>query len=347
LSAAVVVGALTACSTSPGSAVDATPLGPAATVRLGYFANVTHAPALVGLARGTFAEELGNTDLSVQAFNAGPAAIEALSAGAVDATFIGPSPAINGFIRSEGEALRIVAGSTSGGAQLVVHEGITGPEDLRGANLATPQLGGTQDVALRAWLAERGLETNLSGSGDVVITPTENGQTLQLFREGRIDGAWVPEPWASRLVLEADGAVLVDERDLWTDGRFLTTHLVVAPRFLAEHPETVEALLRGELAAIDWINENPDEAKTLVNEEITEVTGTPLSEDVLERSFSGITFTHDPLAETLDELLADAVEAGTTQDASLDGIYDLRILNAVLRDRGADAPVSAAGLGLD
>jgi NitT/TauT family transport system substrate-binding protein len=314
------------------------------TLRLGYFANVTHAPALVGVANRHFADALGDTRLATQVFNAGPSAIEALTAGAIDATFIGPNPAINGFIQSQGEALRIVSGSTSGGAQLVVQPEIDTPEDLAGTNLATPQLGGTQDVALRTWLTAHGLENSVSGGGEVTITPTENAQTLQLFQDGQIQGAWVPEPWASRLVIDAGGTVLVDERDLWPGGRFLTTHLIVSEDFLEEHPRTVEALIRGELAAIDWITAHPDEAAVLVNAEIEAETSKPLSGEVLARAFSGVTFTHDPLSATLEDLLADGVAAGTTEDASLDGIYDLRLLNAVLADLGRD-PVSAAGLG--
>jgi len=352
LAAAALVTTLAACSSASGettgSSDDASSGAstgtPAEEIRLGYFANVTHAPALVGLANGTFEEELGDTVLSTQVFNAGPSAIEALNAGAIDATFIGPNPAINGFIQSQGESLRIVSGSTSGGAQFIVQPEIDGPEDLVGTNLASPQLGGTQDVALRTWLTEQGLENSISGGGDVTITPTENAQTLQLFQDGQIQGAWVPEPWASRLVVDAGGKVLVDEKDLWEDGQFLTTHLIVSADFLAEHPQTVEALIRGELAAIDWINTHPDEAPALVNAEIEAETSKPLSDAVLARAFEGVTFTYDPLADTLEQLLADGVTAGTTQEASLDGIYDLRLLNKVLTDAGLE-PVSAAGLG--
>lgn len=350
LAATALLATLSACSGASGEPTEEespTSLGAADEVRLGYFANVTHAPALVGVARGTFAEALGDTELSTQVFNAGPSAIEALNAGALDVTFIGPNPAINNFIQSSGEALRIVSGSTSGGAQFIVREGIDDAEDLRGTNLATPQLGGTQDVALRSWLPEHDLQTSISGGGDVTITPTENAQTLQLFQDNQLDGAWVPEPWASRLVVEAGGKVLVDERDLWPNGEFLTTHVIVATQFLEDHPETVEAIIRGELAAIEWINANADEAKTVVNAEIEELTSRALSDEVLERAFSGIAFTIDPLAGTLEELLADGVAAGTTQEASIEGIYDLRILNAILRDEDAGSPVSAAGLGLE
>lgn len=332
-----------ACSSTDASAGPVTPT-PATELRLGYFGNVTHAPALVGVARGLFAAELGDTTLSTQVFNAGPAALEALNAGAIDAAFIGPNPAVNGFIKSSGESLRIIAGATAGGAQLVVRDGITSAADLVGAELATPQLGGTQDVALRSWLTAQGLETSITGGGDVTITPTENAQTLQLFRGGTLDGAWLPEPWASRLVLDAGAHVLVDEKELWPGGKFLTTHLIVAKAFLDAHPQTVEALLRGTVTAVDWLNANPGEAPAVVNAEIAKVAGTPLSAPVIARAFTAITFSVDPLATTLEPLLAAAVAAGTTEKATLDGIYDLRLLNAVLTADGRPT-VSAAGLG--
>ena len=337
---------LAACSPGTSDAADAPAAssGPADELRLGYFANVTHAPALVGVAGGQFEEALGDTKLTTQVFNAGPAAIEALNAGAIDATFIGPNPAINNFVKSNGEAVRIIAGSTSGGAQLVVREGIDTAADLEGTKIASPQLGGTQDVALRAWLTENGLENDIQGGGDVAVTPTENAQTLTLFQNGELDGGWLPEPWASRLVLDAGAHVLVDEKDLWDDGQFLTTHLIVRTDFLEEHPETVEALLRGEVAAIDWLDANPDEAKTLVNGEIEKIAGKPLSDAVLDRAFTNITFTTDPLAGTLNTLLEDGVTAGTTTEADLNGIYDLSLLNKVLTEAGQPT-VSAAGLG--
>lgn len=342
LAALPLLAALAACGS--GAAADPVDAGPATELRLGYFANVTHAPALVGVAKGLFADELGDTELTTQVFNAGPAAIEALNAGAIDAAFLGPNPALNGFIKSKGESLRIVAGSTSGGAQLVVRPGITSAADLVGTNLASPQLGGTQDVALRSWLTAQGLRNSITGDGDVTITPTENAQTLQLFSGGKLDGAWLPEPWASRLVLDAGAHVLVDEKDLWDGGRFLTTHLIVSRAFLDEHPETVEALVRGTVASVDWLTANPTEAPEVVNAEIARTAGKPLSDEVIRRAFTNITFTIDPLARTLDTLLAAGVTAGTTERASLDGIYDLRLLNKVLTEDGRPT-VSAAGLG--
>ena len=338
---AAVAALLAGCGL--GSAEAAAP-GPARELRLGYFANVTHAPALVGVSQGLLAARLGSTKLTTQVFNAGPAAIEALFAGAIDAAYVGPVPAINGYLRSKGEALRIVAGATSGGAQLVVRPGITSAADLVGANLASPQLGGSQDVALRAWLGAQGLKTFTSGGGDVLITPTENAQTLQLFRSGRVDGAWVPEPWASRLVLEAGAKVLVDERTLWPKGQFVTTHLIVSKTFLDQHPSTVQALVAGQVEAVDWIAANPTRAPGVVNAEIAKSTGKPLSQAVMTRAFANIEVTVDPLAGSLRKDLADAVAAGVARNGDLQGIYDLRPLNAILGAAGRP-PVSAEGLG--
>ncbi|MFF5624519.1 ABC transporter substrate-binding protein [Microbacterium sp. LWH10-1.2] len=315
-------------------------------VRLGYFANVTHAPALVGLSEGLFQDALGDVDVKTEVFNAGPAAIEALSAGAIDATYIGPNPAINTFIQSGGESANIIAGATSGGAALVVRDGIDKPEDLKGKNIATPQLGNTQDVALRSWLAEEGFETSTSGGGDVTITPTENAQTLTLFQDGQLDGAWLPEPWVSRLVVEAGAHVLVDEADLWPDGAFPTTVLLVRKDFAEEHPKIVEELLEGHIAAVQWLDEHADEAPAVINDALEKATGKKLSDEVLARALENVTFTVDPHAETFTKLVENGLAAGTQKKGSIDGLFDLTPLNALLKKAGEDT-VSAAGLGED
>lgn len=333
---------------TPAPAADAAPAGnPAAELKLGYFGNVTHAPALVGVSRGFIADELGSTKLSTQVFNAGPAAIEALNAGAIDATYIGPNPAINSFVKSQGESVNIIAGAAAGGAQLVVKPQINSPADLRGRTLASPQLGGTQDVALRAWLSSQGYRTNVDGSGDVAINPTENAQTLKLFQDGKLDGAWLPEPWASRLVLTAGAKVLVDEKDLWDGslsgkpGEFPTTILIVNQKFASDHPDTVKALLKGHVKSVEWLNAAPaGEKATAINAALKEAAGAELKADVIDRSLKNIVFTVDPLAGTYQKLLADGVTAGTTKQADINGIFDLRALNSVSGEK-----TSAAGLG--
>lgn len=265
----IAVGAVVASSVSRNTdAQAATPSPtPAEELKLGYFGNITHAAALVGINQGFLAKELGSTKLSTATFNAGPAAIEALNAGAIDAAYIGPNPAINSFVKSGGESVSVIAGAAAGGAQLVVRPDINSAADLKGKTLATPQLGGTQDVALRAWLGSQGYDTNVDGSGDVAINPTDNAQTLKLFQDGKLDGAWLPEPWASRLVLQAGAKVLVDEKDLWDGsasgkpGEFPTTILIVNKTFAAEHPDTVKALLRGHAKSVAWLNDTPPRRK--------------------------------------------------------------------------------------
>ncbi|MBI9114133.1 ABC transporter substrate-binding protein [Sanguibacter suaedae] len=346
---------LTGCATTgkPANAVHEDQ-GPATEVRIGYFANVTHAPALVADARGLFEDALGeDVKVTVSVFNAGPAAVEALRGGSVDIAYVGPNPAITGYVTTNGALLRIVAGSTSGGAQLVVDPAVRVVGDLAGATIATPQRGGTQDVAARAYLAEHGLTTDLTGGGDVSLVPTANAQTLQLFTDGRLDGGWLPEPWASRLVLEAGAEVLVDERDLWPGGHFVSTNVVASQEFLGEHPESVQAVLEAHVQALEWLRTHPDEAAGLLNETLAETAGKPLRDDVLDRALGNLTFTPDPLAETLATVFDDGLAAGTTQlplgipeDGALDGIYDLRLLNTVLAAHG-DSPVDAAGLGKD
>ena len=350
----IVVGAVVASTVSRNTEAQAVEPTPAAELKLGYFGNVTHATALVGIKEGFLAEALGSTALSTETFNAGPAAIEALNAGAIDAAYIGPNPAINSFVKSQGESVKIVAGAAAGGAQLVVKPEITSPRDLKGRILASPQLGGTQDVALRAWLSDQGYKTNVDGSGDVAINPTENAQTLKLFQDGKLDGAWLPEPWASRLVLQAGAKVLVDEKDLWDGsstgkpGEFPTTILIVNQKFAADHPETVKALLAGHVKSVAWLNEAPAAQKaSLINSALRESAGAALADDVLARSLANITFTLDPLAGSYPQLLQDGVEAGTTKQADINGLFDLRPLNDVIATGGGAKPVSAAGLGQD
>ena len=345
-------GAAVASTVSRTNEAAAAPVAPAATpaaeLRLGYFGNITHAPALIGVSQGLIAKSLGETRLSTQVFNAGPAAIEALNAGALDATYIGPNPALNSYVKSKGESISIIAGTASGGAQLVVKPGISSAADLAGKKVATPQLGGTQDVALRAWLGAQGYRTNTDGSGDVAINPTENAQTLKLFQDGKLDGAWLPEPWASRLVLQAGAKVLVDEKDLWEKGEFVTTVLIVNKNFAAAHPDTVKALLKGHVASVDWLNTAPAaEKSTVLNAALEDSAGAGLPADVMDRSLGNIVFTVDPLAGTYTKLLQDGVDAGTTKQADITGIFDLAALNSVLREDATDTKIPAQGLGKD
>ncbi|MER5262927.1 ABC transporter substrate-binding protein [Actinosynnema sp. NPDC002837] len=329
--------ALAGCSRiDRGESAPAQNQGAAAEVRLGYFPNVTHAAALIGVDKGFFAKELGSTKLTTQTFNAGPDAVNALLGSSLDVSFIGSGPAINAYAKSGGEAVRLVAGATSGGAQLVVKPEITSPADLNGKVLTTPQLGNTQDVALKKWLADEKL--------DVQVTNVENSQSLDLFKRGDVQGAWAPEPWSSRLVLDAGAKVLLDEKDLWEDGKFPTTVVLVRAKFLQEHPQTVEALLRGHLAATDFALDHEVEAKQVVNNALKQLTGKALGEPVLDRAFDNIELTLDPQAKSFPRLAQDAVTAGVAKEAAnVAGLADLTLLNKVLSAAGKPT-VDTAGL---
>ena len=328
-------------ATAPGSAVGsgAPPAAaPQGSLRLGYFPNITHATALVGVESGLFNEALGpGVTFEVSSFNAGGAASEALLNGAIDATYIGPNPAINAFAQSQGAAIRIIAGATSGGAYLVVKPEISSVADLRGKKLATPQLGNTQDVALRTWLANNGLATNRQGGGDVSILPQENAQTLETFTTGQVDGAWVPEPWATRLVQEGGGKVLLDEKSLWPEGKFVTTHLIVRTDYLEAHQDIVRALLAGHLAANDLVNSDPAKAQELTNQGIEKVTGKTIAEHVLTTAWPNLTFTVDPIASSLKGSAEHATAVGLLDPVDLSGIYDLDLLNELLTVAGKPA----------
>ena len=329
--------ALTAgCGAGGGSAAAGQEGAKPVTLRLGYFPNVTHATPIVGVEKGLFADALGgDVELKTSTFNAGPAAIEALFSGAIDATYIGPNPTVNGFVESQGDAVRVISGAASGGAALVVRDGIDSPADLKGTTLATPQLGNTQDVALRYWLSRQGLPSTLEGGGDVKIAPQENAQILDAFAAGAIDGAWVPEPNVTRLV-EAGGKVLVDERSLWPDGQFVTTNLIVNPKYLSEHRDVVKKLLAGQVAATEYLNDDTAEAQRVVGEAIAKLSGKPLPEGVIGKAWKNITFTDDPEPSSLLAGAKHAAEVGTLEGGvpDLDGLYDLSLLNEVLAAKG-------------
>jgi len=307
-------------------------------IRVGAFPNITHAQPMIGKANSWFEKAMGpNVKIEWRSFNAGPSAIEALFAGAIDMTYVGPNPAINGYVRSNGEALRIVAGATSGGASLVVRgdSGINKAADFHGKRIASPQMGNTQDIALRAWLKSQGLKTRDKG-GDVTVMPIANPDQLTLFLKKEIDAAWAPEPWASRLVHEANGRVFLDERTLWPQGQFLTTELIVSTKFLQAHPDLVKKWLQAHVELTDWINGHVPEAKQILNQQIQKETGKALAAPVLDDSFSHLQVTYDPLRQQLLRAAQLAFDAGFLgrQMPDLSRIYDLTLLNQVLTAEG-------------
>ena len=241
-----------------------------ARIRIGYFPNITHAQAIVGIANGVFQNEIGsNIKIDTKVFNAGPSVIEAMFARELDIAYIGPSPAINGYVKSGGQALRIVAGATSGGAALVIRSGsgIARVEDFHRKRIASPQLGNTQDVALRAWLKNNGMVLSERG-GDVQVLPIKNADQLTLFLTKQIDGAWTVEPWVSRLVKEGGGKIFLEESALWENGEYVTANIIVNKKFLDNHPDIVKKWLKAHVNVTIWINGHLPEAKEIINREL-------------------------------------------------------------------------------
>jgi NitT/TauT family transport system substrate-binding protein len=296
--------------------------------RLGLFPNVTHGQALVGVEDGTFARALGGK-LETRMFHAGPAAMEALLAGDLDASYVGPGPAVIAFLRSRGEGLRVVAGAVSGGAVLVVRDA-TKPGDLVGKRVATPQLGNTQDVALRVWLGEHGLDTKRGPRG-VEVTPLANPDILSMFARGELAGAWVPEPWGARLVAEAGGRILLDERTRWPGGRFPAAVLVVSARALERRRPEAVALLRAHLELTRRWEQAPEEFARQVNAAFARHTGKPLPDAVLKDAFSRLAPTSDPMRPQLAQMARDTQRLGFAPPGDVSDIVDATLLGEVAR----------------
>lgn len=305
-------------------------------IRIGYFPNITHAQALYARASGAFAKRLGKP-IEWTAFNAGPTAIEALFTDQIDAAYVGPGPAINGFVRSHGEKFIIVSGSAIGGAALVVRPGagIDSDRDFNGKTLATPQLGNTQDIAARIWLAEHGYRTTVQG-GTVNLVPLSNPDQLTMFREKQIDAAWTIEPWVSRLVLEAGGSVYFEEKSLWPRGDYATTILVVTRPFLHDRREDVLNLLRAHVDVTQILQSNSMPA--VLNQQIKEETGRALPPKVIERALANVRLTWEPAAASIRQYANWAEEIHFLRaKPDLRGLYDLTLLNQALAERGLPA----------
>ena len=347
-------------------------------LRLGYFPNLNHAQVIIGLANGHFQKALsenstssgeeGGEDISIEeyVFSAGPSAIEALYAGQIDVAYVGPNPAINGYLASNGEGIRIISGSASGGAVFVVRNdtGIQSASDLGGKKFASPQLGNTQDVALRKYLIQSGYETVENG-GNVTVVPVKPSDILTLMLKKEIDGAWVPEPWGARLVKEANGKILVDERDLWPpDGKFVTTNIIARSDYLKDNPETIRKLINAHIDETIWINdtlqnirndningpsgykENESNADLenggveafihSFNDGLKRITGNTVPEDELSDALQRLEFTYDPIEQSLFRMADDAYDLGLIgrgNEPDLTNIYDLGLLKQVLKER--------------
>ena len=334
--AAAITALAAACGSSAASSGSgSSSSGQHVTLRLGFLANITHAPALVGLNKGFFTKNLGSgVTLKTSVFSSGTEETTALLAGQLDAAYVGPNPAINAWQKSSGKAIKIISGAASGGAALVVKPSITSASQLKGQKVATPSLGNTQDVALRYWLKQHGLTTTQTGGGDVPVTPIKpNSDAVLQFKSGQIAGGWEPAPYDSEMVADG-GKVLVNEASLWPAGKFVTTNLVVTQSFLKAHASVVSNLLKGHVEAVKYINANTSSAEAAANAELTTLLGKGLKSSALAASFKEITFTNDPIASSLATDAKHAVAVGLLQPVNLNGIYDLTPLNAVLKANG-------------
>lgn len=333
--AAVTAVAAGCGAAGTGSGNQAGPGGPVV-LRLGFLTNITHAPALVAVAKGFFTKELGaGVRLKIFSFSAGTEEATALLAGQLDAAYVGPNPAIKAWQTTHGSLIRVISGAASGGASLVVKKGVTSAAQLKGQKLATPALGGTQDVALRYWLRQHHLTTTQAGGGDVPVIPvTPNSAAVLQFTSGQIAGGWEPAPYDIEMV-QAGGHVLVNEASLWPQGQFVTTNLVVTQKFLAAHPSAVNGLLKGQIQANDYIHSDLRAAEAAANAELAKLLGTGLDPSVLSASFREITFTNDPVAASLATDAQHAVSVGLLDPVQdIAGLYDLGPLNKLLAAAG-------------
>lgn len=307
-------------------------------LRLGYFPNINHAQAVLGIGNGDFQKALGpNIELKPFVFNAGPTAIQALFGKQLDALYVGPNPSINGYVISGGKDLKIVAGAASGGAVFVVRNdsGIESPKDFAGKNFASPQLGNTQDVALRKYLLDNGYQTKEHG-GNVQVTPAANADILTLLLKKEVDGAWVPEPWGERFIKEANSHLFKDERGLWPDGKFVTANIVVRSDYLKDNPDVIEKLLGAHINETQWINTHKDEALAKFNSELKRLTTQTIPADALKQSLTRLELTWDPITSSLYKSAENAFDIGFLGKTkpNLVGIYDLTLLNKVLKEKG-------------
>ena len=336
LAAATALAAGCTSSSASGSGGSGSGGSDPVVLRLGFLTNITHAPALIGIAKGYFAKDLGkNVKLEVKPFSTGTEEGTALLAGQLDAAYVGPNPAIKAWQTSNGKLIKVISGAASGGAALVVKKGITSPAQLKGKKLATPSLGNTQDVALRYWLKQHHLTSTQTGGGDVPITPiTPNSAAVLQFKSGQIAGGWEPAPYDIEMVQDG-GHMLVNEATLWPKGQFVTTNLVVTQKFLAANPSVVNGLLKGQIQANSYIHGDLSGAEAAANQELTTLLGKGLDPSVVSAAFQQITFTNDPIASSLAADAQHAVAVGLLSPVqNISALYDLGPLNAQLQAAG-------------
>ncbi|HXX96310.1 MAG TPA: ABC transporter substrate-binding protein [Candidatus Bathyarchaeia archaeon] len=337
--ASVIIGAIIATSifsNAPDSVTESSSHTASAILRIGYFPILNHAQAVIGLAKGDFQEAVGKEiTIKPEVFGSGPPLIEALFANQIDLAYVGPNPTINGYVVSDGKALKIISGASSGGTVFVVRNdsGIKSIKDFGNKRFATPQVGNTQDVALRKYLLQNGYKTKDEG-GNVEVISAQISDIFTLMLTKQIDGAWVPEPWGTKLVKEANGRIFLDERVLWPQGKYITANIIARTDYLRDNPGTVKKFLGAHIDETSWINSHKSEAMDIFNEQLKALTGHIIKPDELKEAWSRIGFTYDPLKPTLLKSANDSLKIGFLRTPpNLTGIYDLTLLNTVLEQK--------------
>ena len=295
------------------------------TLRVAFFPNIGHAIPIVGLERGTFETNFGNeTKVEPRVFDSGPQVIESLFANSIDIAYVGPGPAINGFLKSKDRDVVILSGAASGGASFIVHPNsdIQSVQDFDGKRIAAPQIGNSQDVSLRTLLAENGLKPFEKG-GTVIVLNIPNPDIYTLFTKGEIDGAWVPEPWATILIHDLNGKRLFFEEDLWPEKQFASVVLIGRAEYVEQNPQIIKKWLETHQETSNWINENPKETRIIFNEFIENHLGRKLSDDVIDESLSNLQITTDSIPESIYTFAkrADSLGYLGRNGYSLDGIF--------------------------
>ena len=309
------------------------------TVRIGYFANLNHAPAVIGLSNGDFQQFVGpSTKIQTTLFTSGSPEMTSLLANKIDIAYVGPSPAVNAFLASNGSALQIVSGVANGGAVFVVRNAsnMNSVKDFGGKTFAAPGVGNTQDIALRHYLLQNGY--NVAPAGNVTVEDTSNANIVTLMEKGQIDGAWVPEPWGAILVAEAGGHIFLNEASLWPSG-FSTTELVVSTSFLKAHPDVVKEVVEANLYETQWIQNNPLQAAVTLNNVLGNLTGGAIGLPIVQAAMTRLSFTDSPLGPSVLQQAQNAFaldDLGTTAPTvqSISGLYNLAILNSILEEYG-------------
>ena len=296
-------------------------------LRLGYFANLTHAQALLGVHSDEFAQALAPTKLDTRVFNAGPSLMEALFAGEIDIAYVGPGPTINAFARTKGTGVRVIAGAAANGVVIVARpgSGIEKLADLKGKRIATPQLGNTQDISARHYV------TATLGEGDTNnVIPIDNAMQATMMARDQIDAAWAPEPWGARLVAEAGGRIIAQEKDLWPDGKFGLTLVVTTPAFLSQHPDIVKRFLAAHRTWTTRLADDPQKYVPELAEAIENLTGKKMPQSLLMDALSRVTFLDDPLEATLKTMAQWAYDLNYLREpVNLEGLIDLGLLRSL------------------